>query len=106
MKLLFAIAVAAASLTACGKPATDSAARKAIEISQAQLKPVEDAAVNAIQQLGADIERKEAERKAKIAADREARAPKAYRWKDANGQWHLSDSPPENAAQVETIRLK
>lgn len=69
------------------------------------MEPVEAAALKALDEYGKSIERQNAERRKQREADREARRPKAYRWKDADGSWHISDQPPAESIAVEVIPL-
>lgn len=74
-----------------------------VAAGQKLMQPVQDATLKALDGISQDFQRKEAERRAKLAADREARTPKAYRWKDKDGAWHLSDNPPADDVAVEVI---
>lgn len=85
---------------------TRSAAPPVGAAAQAIMQPVHDATVQALNDLNRDFLLKEAARKEKLAAEREARIPKAYRWKDHTGIWHLSQTPPPiDAEAVEVITV-
>ncbi|MDQ2641285.1 MAG: DUF4124 domain-containing protein [Pseudomonadota bacterium] len=72
--------------------------------AQTMMQPVQDGTVQALNDLNRQFLLKEAARKEKLAAEREAGIPKAYRWKDPAGTWHLSQTPPPNDAEaVEVI---
>lgn len=81
-------------------------AHEAAAAGSTLMRPVEDATLQAFQNIQNDFERKEAARRAQIAADREARTPKAYRYKDSTGAWHISDRVPPEGTPFEIIPLK
>lgn len=88
-----------------GEPLGDLGAAAAT-VSKALMQPVHDATMKSLDEIQQDYERREAERKAQIAAEREARRPKAYRWKDKDGVWHLSDAAPQDGSAVEVIAVQ
>jgi hypothetical protein len=77
-----------------------------VAAGQAVMQPVQDATFKALSGMQEDFERREAERRSRLAAEREARQPKAYRWKDKDGVWHLSDAAPQGESAVEVIPLR
>jgi hypothetical protein len=40
------------------------------------------------------------------SASEPAPTPKAYRWKDRQGKWHISDEPPAAGTSVEVIPIE
>lgn len=105
------ILLLATAIQACDRTPTETVQRAAnatsnelVNASQQLMKPVDTASQKALDDIYAGHVKREAARKAKIAADRESRAPKAYRWQDDAGTWHLSDRPPEGYT-AEVIRL-
>ena len=78
----------------------------AVSVGQQLMQPVQDATLQALVEYGRRMAEREAARRAQLAADREARRPKAYRWKDRDGTWHLSDREPTDPEAVEVIPLR
>lgn len=85
--------------------AAEDVGKGLVSASAEVTKPVNDAMQDALKQMGDGFERRNEERKARTEADREARQPKAYRWKDKNGQWHVSDQVPPEGTEYEVIVL-
>lgn len=77
-----------------------------VSAGQAVMQPVQDATIKALGDIDQGFQRREAERRTKLAADREARQPKAYRWKDKDGTRHLSDTAPQDGSAVEVIPVE
>lgn len=84
----------------------NDAGAASVAAGQAVMQPVHDATLKALGDIQADFEQREARRREKIAAEREARQPRAYRWKDKEGIWHLSDTAPQDGSPVEVIPVQ
>lgn len=110
------LAALACILSACGatepkdstvtQQAAKAVADAALAEGQRRVQPLGVATQKALDQMHEDYQKKAAERRAVTVADREARAPKAYRWKDKDGTWHISDTPPAPEIAVEVIPLQ
>lgn len=73
----------------------------------ASLEPLQRLQDRAIDGMAAHVERiqsQQLEARVRAAELREAAKPKAYRWRDADGQWHISDRAPEGV-EAEVIPL-
>lgn len=102
-------ALAALALCGCSAEQPTSTAQAiatgTMEASQRLMKPVEEAALQGIDaHLEATNARGEAIKAKRLAAE-EAAKPKAYRWKDTAGQWHISDTAPTDRTATEVIAL-
>lgn len=80
------------------------AAAKALPDTLPPLRAIEQAANQGMANHVANVNAKLAEQRADARERAEAEKPKAYRWKDDAGTWHLSDVPPKTGA-VEIIPL-
>lgn len=103
-------ALAALALCACSaeqpKSTAEAIAAGTMEASQRLMKPAEEAALQGIaDHLEATNARGAATKEKRLAAA-EAAKPKAYRWKDAAGQWHISDTAPSDGTATEVIALQ
>lgn len=70
-----------------------------------QLNKAHEAAAAGLQAHGDKLLAASKARQERIALERAAAAPKAYRWKDESGQWHISDVAPPSGTDVEIIHL-
>lgn len=77
----------------------------AMDKSVKPLQRLQDAAIDGMAAHVERVQTQQAEARARAEEKREAGTPKAYRWKDATGQWHLSDSPPPGV-QAEVIPIR
>jgi predicted lipoprotein len=78
---------------------------QAMAVGQEAMKPVGKAATDAMQAHLDSIQKREQERKEKLAAAREAATPKIYRWKDREGVWQISDTPPPEGTTAEVVPI-
>lgn len=100
-----------AALALCGcaqeqpKKAAEAVATTTMETSQKLMKPAGAAAVAGIEAHVEATNQRATEMKEQRLLEREAMKPKAYRWKDKSGQWHISDIPPPEGTAAEVIPL-